>query len=485
MEHKFKQFQQSITPSQFNDEKFLDQHAKSILESDPALSNRIQIRINNLRADKKKEEIKKKLGNNGWNSISEIQKALTMRLNHRLDILKKLSSSVEENKNQGIELQADELNNKKKSTIEKNNIIDFIVKHSYISLVIIPLLIFCFYQFFIASERYESEAKVLVQQPDATSTLDASMAILSGLGVNTKSGADPDILQSYIYSTDMLNHLNEKLNLKIHYESDEIDFFSRLIDDNKEAFLDYYKDHISVSVESGTGIITIAAQGFTPEYSHTLVKEIVNQSEWYINSIGHQLAKSQLEFVQHEHENIEKKLQKAQSELLIFQQKNNLLDPIAEGTAQQQMTYGLEAQMTAKEAELKTLEKVMHQSSPRVIALKQELSVLKQQVLNQRIKLAQGNNGSQSVGDIMAYYIDLKIKMELAVQAYTSSQISLEKSRIEAYRQLKYLIKVQAPTVPDDSKYPDKPYNITLLFILFSMVYGIGKIIISTVKELS
>jgi capsular polysaccharide transport system permease protein len=74
--------------------------------------------------------------------------------------------------------------------------------------------------------------------------------------------------------------------------------------------------------------------------------------------------------------------------------------------------------------------------------------------------------------------------MELAIQAYTSSQISLEKSRIEAYRQIKYLIVVEKATLSQESKYPDVFYNISLFVLLFSLVFGIGKIVISTIQEL-
>ncbi|MEI6893848.1 MAG: lipopolysaccharide biosynthesis protein, partial [Colwellia sp.] len=89
-----------------------------------------------------------------------------------------------------------------------------------------------------------------------------------------------------------------------------------------------------------------------------------------------------------------------------------------------------------------------------------------------------------SVSEILSRFTDYQIQMELALQAYTSSQISLEKSRIEAYRQMKYLIVVEQATLSEDNKYPDVVYNISLFVLLLSMAFGIGKIIVSTVNEL-
>lgn len=52
-------------------------------------------------------------------------------------------------------------------------------------------------------------------------------------------------------------------------------------------------------------------------------------------------------------------MEKAKTELLNFQQHYNLLDPVAEGAAVQQIAYGLEGQIASLEAELKNLLSVM------------------------------------------------------------------------------------------------------------------------------
>jgi capsular polysaccharide transport system permease protein len=84
----------------------------------------------------------------------------------------------------------------------------------------------------------------------------------------------------------------------------------------------------------------------------------------------------------------------------------------------------------------------------------------------------------------VARFSDFKINLELALQAYTSSQVSLEKSRIEAYRQLKYLVTVESPTEPQDAKYPEVLYNTSLFLAITLMLFGIGRIVIATVSEL-
>ncbi|MBF9001200.1 lipopolysaccharide biosynthesis protein [Vibrio sp. NFV-1] len=486
IEKKFEEFRDSITKEEFNNIDFLKIKVDELEFLDPELSKRINIRVKNLKNHKEFNFFKNNLSEEQWNNLDYLKlkknnqknEFIIKKIDERIELLTTLLPSNKQEEAINERIDSTEITNYR--LVLKN-----CFKYPFIILVIIPTIIFSLYQLIIASDRYQSEAKVIVQQPDTTTTLDTSMALLSGLGVGSASGTDPEILKTYIYSTDMLEFLDEKIHLRDHYTNQSIDIFSRLIKDDKESFLTYYQKHISVDIDSNSGILSIYAQGFSSIFSNLLVKTIVKRSEWYINSIGHQLAEAQLDFVKQEQKNIEEKLKLAQSHLLKFQQKYNLLDPTVEGVALQKIAYTLEGQITAKEAELKTARHIMSDNAPKVLTLKQEISGLKMQLENERNKLAtRGKEDKYSVGDILAKYADLKVDNELALKAYTSSQVSLEKSRIETYRQLKYLVIVENPTLPDNNKYPEIPYNIVLFFIILAMGYGVGRIIFLTIKEI-
>ena len=134
----------------------------------------------------------------------------------------------------------------------------------------------------------------------------------------------------------------------------------------------------------------------------------------------------------------------------------------------------------------------MTEKAPQVVMLASELNALKTQLELERDRLSTQqsksssnikNNGT-SVSEVLAQFSDLKIELELALKGYTSSEVSLDKARIEAYRQLKYLVVVETATLPQDNKYPNSLYNILLFAVLQLMLFGIGKIILATAKEL-
>jgi capsular polysaccharide transport system permease protein len=476
LEQQFLQLRDTLKTEEFNSIAFLQQKAKELEDSDPQLSARILVRVNNLNRHKveQKEKQKQKV------QAEKVQDYKVVEISDSSAQSHHTTSNPVETDSSNIIISV--MHFVKLPALIAS--INALKQSSFMWFVILPSLLFAIYQMFIATERFESQAQVIVQQPDAMATMDASMALLSGMGVPTGS-SDTELVKAYIHSTDMVQYLNQQLDLRGHYSQNFIDYFSIIHeDDTSEELLAYYQERVNVVINEKSGVIGIYSQGFDSEYAQKLTNKIVKRAEWFINSIGHQLANAQLSFVQGEHATIEKKLAQAQTNLLNFQQKYNLLDPTAEGVAMQQITYTLEGQIAVKQTELKTIQTIMSAKAPQVLALQNELNALKEQLKSERNKLAQTGEGEIPVSEILAQFTDYKVKMELAIQAYTSSQISLEKSRIEAYRQIKYLIVVEKATLSEESKYPDVFYNISLFVLLFSLVFGIGKIVISTIQEL-
>ncbi|MFA0473192.1 lipopolysaccharide biosynthesis protein [Vibrio sp. 10N.222.51.E8] len=361
-----------------------------------------------------------------------------------------------------------------------------ILSKSLFLFVVLPFLIFVLYQIFIAPARYESSSRVIVKEPDGISTMDPSMALLSGLGVST-ANTDIQVVKLFIESMDMLEYLDSKLNLFEHFSSEEFSVLGKPYQiNNKDDLYNIFLRHTKVEIDEPSGAILITFQAYTSEFSQQVNNEIVRHSETFINSIGQQLARSQLDFINEEHALIEKRLNQSKLDLLEFQYKYNLLDPEAEGVAIQSIAYELEANVAKATVELKSLSSIMSENSPVVLSKKNELDALKQQLDIERNRLSKvGENGSNILSSILSEYSDLKIKLEMNLKSYISSQISLEKSRVEAYRQIKHLVVIQSPTLPMNNKYPEVGYNSLLSLIILTMIYSVSRIVMSTIKELS
>ena len=481
IEKKFQALRRNVSREQWNDPDFLLQKAEQLKEQDMTLALRVLQRIRNLRPeDENIINQVKALSDKIKNLEPDAMVSSSQEATPRIQVVKSVVSD------EPIEEDVEPL--PEMSTKEK--LVAF--AQTPLSLfVLLPFVCFAFYQIIWASPRYESQTQLIVQQPNGATTLDPGMALLSGL-TGSAGSSDTELVRAFIYSNDMLAYLQQKLDIESHFSSSEFDLFSRLSSSaSLEDKLAYYKEHVGVEIDEKSAVITVRVQAYEPVFARSLTQAIVERAEWYINQIGNDLAKAQLSFVQNEHDLVKEKLDEAKSELLTFQRKYNLLDPEAEGLALQQIAYGLEGQIAAKKAELRALRSSMSEDAPQVLVARDQLRSLETQLEDERTRLtkvlsesADPSQNQIGVNEILARYSEYKVNLEFAMQAYSSSQISMEKSRIEAYRQLKYLVVVEAPTSPDDATYPRITYNLSLFLVVTLMLFGIGKIILATVEEL-
>ncbi|MFA0013656.1 lipopolysaccharide biosynthesis protein [Vibrio lentus] len=513
IEEKFEQFRKSVKPGQFNSTEFLIQQAEVLKGVDVELSTRILRRVQNLNKQDLTATVKKinqqtKIPQKEANHSQQNEQVESKIAAVEQEQGQVLNENNSETKKDGVAINSDNsvnyssvVVNKQEENLDSQETSSFEAKHSFnlsffnqnpfSIFVIVPVIIFSLYQILWATPRYESRTQVIVQQPDGMATMDAGMALLSGLGVNT-TNSDTQLVKAYIYSNDMLEYLDKELSLRQHFESSEVDFFSRMHGwHSREDFMDYFASRVTVEIDEKSQIISVYAQSFTPEFATQLAETIENKAEWYINDIGHQLAEAQLKFIKGEHTVVERRLQKAQADLLKFQQQHNLLSPETEGAALSEIAYRLEGEIATKKAELTALLSIMSNSAPQVKGLNNQIYALQKQLKSEKKRLTSNTSKSGSeqlnnlpISEVLSKFADLKIDLELAVKGFTSSTISLEKSRIEAYRQLKYLVLVEQATIPEDDTYPAVMYNISLLSVLLMLVYGVGRIIITTVKEL-
>lgn len=348
-------------------------------------------------------------------------------------------------------------------------------------------LVYALYLILWAAPRYESTSQLVIKTSDGGNSYDPTSLLMSTVS-DAPLSTDSILIETFILSQDMFHYLVDEHDLLVHYNSDEADLFSRLSPDaDRETMFQYYLDHIEVTVDSESAVIELKTQAFTPEYAQVLNAAIIERAEAFINNINNDLAKSKLSFAKGEHEVVENKLEDIKKELLAFQSKYNVLDPSAEGAASQQIAFSLEATLAQKQAEMRTMSGMMSEIAPEIRTLKRQIEALEDAVKKQKSDLNSASvnaDSNISLTELMAQYSDLQVQLQLAIQAYSSSLMTLENTRVKAYEKIQHLVTVQSSTLPEDNTYPRIIYNLTLLGVVLFLVYGIGRIVVATIKEL-
>ncbi len=360
-----------------------------------------------------------------------------------------------------------------------NKIKDLSIFDSF-KIVWILMIFVIIYYILIAADRYVSTITMSVKS--TTGSTQAS-GVLSLLTATSNTSEDIKFLQGYIESLDMLKILDEKIHLKKLYNEQYIDlFFSLSSSSSIESYLKYYQSRVKVHVDDKTGLLNVEVEGFTPESAHLIAKTIMQESEKFINEISHKAAREQMSFAEEELVKYKERYQKAQNDLIAFQNKYGVFDPLKQAETKASLVAQIEANLAQKEAKLLTLQSYMNDAAPEVVALKAEIEAIKKQLLREKSKIS-ANNSSQKLNDLAAKFQDLTIEATFAQKAYEAALKAYESARIEALRKIKQLVIIQSPDIPESAKYPERIYDILTAFIVLSLIFGIVKFIKMIIEE--
>ena len=348
--------------------------------------------------------------------------------------------------------------------------------------VVYLLMVFVIlYYLLIAADRYVSSISISVR------SINNDIAPVSGLaslvGINTGAREDVLFLKQYIHSLDMLNKLDKEIQIKSLYESQKKDLFFLLPSSaSQESFLKFYQNRVKIVFDDASGLLQINVEGFSPQDAKTIAQAILKESELFVNEISRSAAREQMMFAEQELLKAKTRLQNAKNELLTFQSRYGVFDPLKQAEAKANLTTSIESKIAEKETQLTTMQTYLNENAPQIVMLKSEINALKKQLAKETSKIISSNN-SKRLNNLAAKFQDLTIEAQFAQDAYTVALASVETTRIESSRKIKQLVIIQGASEPQSPEYPKKLYNIITIFAILSMVYGIIKLIVSIIEE--
>lgn len=194
------------------------------------------------------------------------------------------------------------------------------IKFNFKITIFVILFIALTYILFIQSNRYESIAKVIVNQSQPLES--ASNNFSSVVTSQRTKSEDAQLIIEYIKSIEMVEYLDYSIDLRKIYSNKKADIFSRLSRNaDKDALHKYYLKHIKVKLNSDSSILVIEVQSFSAEDSRRILEIIIRRSEEFINKIFHDVAKQQLDFIRNEVLAKEKRILELEKKLRLAEAK--------------------------------------------------------------------------------------------------------------------------------------------------------------------
>ena len=337
------------------------------------------------------------------------------------------------------------------------------------------------YWVFIASDRYVSEAHVIIQRTDFAGGPNLDFSSLLG-GANG-GRADQLLLRSHLLSVDMLKKLDAALHLRAHYADPQRDPLSRMWDKDApiEQFHKHYLERVSVEMDDYAGVLMVKAEGFDPQTAHAIATALVQEGERFMNQMAHTLAQTQVAFLETQVTDMNARAMQARQAVLGFQNKNGLVSPQATAENISGIVAKLEAQRTELETQRSALQSYLVPSHPSIVQIDQQIAAVGKQLAQEQARLTSPRGKTLNLA--VEEFQRLEMQAAFTQDVYKTALVALEKGRIEATRTIKKVSVLQAPTVPEYPLQPRRLYN-TLVFALVAMLLaGVAHLLAAIVRD--
>jgi capsular polysaccharide transport system permease protein len=341
------------------------------------------------------------------------------------------------------------------------------------------------YWAFIASDKYVSDAIVLVQRTDqpagSTSTVSSGTAAMAG--ITTPSSSDQLVLSQYLLSVDMLEKLDAAFDLRGHYGNSGRDPLSRMWFKNEpiDWFYRYWLSRVSVVYDEYNGVLDIEVEAYDPAMAKRIVDFMIAEGQAHMNLLGHQLAQSQVDFLTKQVDANHEKFIAATKAMVDFQNKQGLTSPLVTAESINTLIASLETQKAEIQTQLGSLPPSLSANQPMVLTLRSRLATIDAQIRQKRAELA--SPSSRTLNYSVEEFQALQLQVGFAQDLYKSALMTLEQGREDSVRMLKMVSILQSPTL---AAYPMKPqrfYNILTTLIVVGLFIGVLKLMESIIRD--
>jgi capsular polysaccharide transport system permease protein len=369
--------------------------------------------------------------------------------------------------------------------IRPRNLRRLVLALSFLLCVAVPAIVGAVYFTVLASDRYVSGAGFAVRGIDAAGGSDFLGAV-TGLASTGSTASDSYILLDYLRSRDLVEKLEREFPFRASFAREDADILSRLDPSVEiERVVEYWQSRITTSFAPSTGIVKFEVEAFTPEDAQKLAALVLAHSKALVNDLSIRARRDALAHAEEEVARAETRLKQALDAVRQFRETQRSIDPVGDARAQTELIGGLERQLAELKARIAALRPSVSPNAPSLRSLMRQAEALEQQISAAREGAAAGETGDDParLSGQLASFETLEIERGFAQKAYASAFSSLEKARIEAGRQQRYLAVYSAPAIPQYPAYPRRLINSLLLLGGLCIAWGIGALIAYAVRD--
>jgi capsular polysaccharide transport system permease protein len=340
----------------------------------------------------------------------------------------------------------------------------------FVAFVVIPSALVGGYYGLVASDVYEAEARFAVRM-GAISGVDAFTSFAGLPSVNQVQ--DSLIVADFVESRAAVEALDREIGLRARFASEDIDPLSRLDADAPiEDVVAFWEDHVSVSIDSTSGIITVRVSAYTPDDAQEIAGALVRESEGLVNGIGARAREDLIVASERELEAVEARLGALRERLNALRAEQGIIDPQLSAQGLTALVTELRGEALKLDREIATTQRTVSADAPQIDILRARLSAVEDQILDLEGELTTRRSGGRdSISGAMTRFDRLALERQFLEHQYTTAAASLEQARAAAARQQMYLATFVRPVRPDEPSGPPRLLYSSLFALVLSLVW--------------
>lgn len=347
--------------------------------------------------------------------------------------------------------------------------------------VLLPTLLAGGYYGLLASDRYISESRFVVRNPQRAAPSGLG-ALLQGTAF-ARSQDDTYSVHDYIRSRDALRELDEKLQVRSAYEQPAIDFVNRFPgldgDASFEAFHRHYQNHVLIEYDTVSSISVLRVRAYSAEQAQKINDLLLQMGERLVNNLNIRSRQDLIKVAEQEVLAAETRVKTAAAALSGFRSGSRVFDPDRQSALQLQSVGKLQEEYLAVMAQLSQLRQVSP-DNPQVATLNASAQQLKRSIDAETAKVL---GGSGSLSSKSPAYDRLLLEKTFADRQLGAALAALDSARNDAQRKQLYLERLVQPNLPDVAVEPRRVRSTLTVFVVGLLMWGVLSLVVASIRE--
>ena len=361
---------------------------------------------------------------------------------------------------------------------------------SFVLLVLVPVASLAFYLWNVAEDQYGSTTGFTVRQEESGSASE----LLGGLvqfGGGGGVGADGDILYEFIQSQEMVQAIDAKLDLRLHYSRPWPDDILFALDPEAtlEDLVSYWQRIVRISYDQSSGLTELRVLAFDPDMAQRVAEEIVVESQAMINALNTQAREDAMRYARADLEESLTRLKAAREALTQFRTRTQIVDPAADIQGRMGVMNTLQQQLAEALITYDLLLDSANPGDPRLTTAERLIEVIRGRIAVERENFASDSTETGGAGEdypsLIAEFESLSVDREFAEGTYRAALAALDVARANAARQSRYLASYIQPTLAQTSEFPRRFVLLGLAALFLMMAWSIGALIYYSIRDRS